>query len=294
MRGHLLAFDLRAAPDLAAVLRLLADEPGVWQPFAGGTDLMVLFEAGKLAPGKYISLWNVKELRGITVTPQALTLGALTTYADVQAHPILQSEFPLLCRAAESTGGIATQNRGTLGGNIANASPAADTPPALLVYDAALDLISVRGTRRVPYDRFHSAYKVMDLRADEIIGSITLPRQARSQGASIEMYRKVGTRKAQAISKVCVAAAAALEDGVVRDVRIACGSVGPVVIRCRTAEAALRGRVPDEARAFAAAAALEEDITPVDDIRSTARYRLHVARNLLIQFVKERLIRRTH
>jgi CO/xanthine dehydrogenase FAD-binding subunit len=294
MRGHLPAFDLRAAPDLAAVLRLLADEPGAWHPFAGGTDLMVLFEAGKLAPGKYISLWNLAELRGITVTPQALTLGALTTYADVQAHPVLQSEFPLLCKAAEGTGGIATQNRGTLGGNIANGSPAADTPPALLVYDAALDLISVRGARRVPYDRFHSAYKVMDLREDEIIGSITLPRQERSPGGWTEMYRKVGTRKAQAISKVCVAAAAALEDGVVRDVRIACGSVGPVVIRCRTAEAALRGRVPDEALASAAAAALEEDITPVDDIRSTARYRLHVARNLLIQFVKERLIRRTH
>jgi CO/xanthine dehydrogenase FAD-binding subunit len=161
----------------------------------------------------------------------------------------------------------------------------------LLVYDAALDLISVRGSRRVPYDRFHSAYKVMDLRDDEIIGSITLPRR---QGSWIEMYRKVGTRKAQAISKVCVAAAAALENGRVRDVRIACGSVAPVVIRCRTAEAALRGRVPDEALASVAAAALEEDITPVDDLRSTARYRLHVARNLLIKFVRERLIGRTH
>ena len=291
MRGHLPGFDLRAVRDLAAVLRLLADEPGVWRPFAGGTDLMVLFEAGKLPHGKYISLWNLAELRGITVTPEALTLGALTTYTDVQAHPLLQSEFPLLCRAAEGTGGIATQNRGTLGGNIANASPAADTPPGLLVYDAALDLISVRGSRRVPYDRFHSAYKVMDLRDDEIIGSITLPRR---QGSWIEMYRKVGTRKAQAISKVCVAAAAALENGRVRDVRIACGSVAPVVIRCRTAEAALRGRVPDEALASVAAAALEEDITPADDLRSTARYRLHVARNLLIKFVRERLIGRTH
>lgn len=294
MRGHLPAFDLRGAPDLPAVLRLLADEPGVWRPFAGGTDLMVLFEAGKLASGKYISLWNLAELRGITVTPEALTLGSLTTYADVQAHPVLRSEFPLLCRAAEATGGVATQNRGTLGGNIANASPAADTPPALLVYDAALELISVRGIRRVSYDRFHSAYKVMDLRDDEIIASITLPRPEQRDGSWIEMYRKVGTRKAQAISKVCVAAAAALEGGVVRDVRIACGSVGPVVIRCRAAEGALRGRVADEALASAAAAALTEDITPLDDIRSTARYRLHVAQNLLIQFVRERLIRRTH
>ena len=124
------------------------------------------------------------------------------------------------------TGGIATQNRGTLGGNIANASPAADTPPALLVYDAALELISVRGARRVPYDRFHTGYKVMDLarRRDHREHHAAARHES---GASIEMYRKVGTRQAQAISKVCFAAAAALEGGVVRDVRIACGSVGP-------------------------------------------------------------------
>jgi CO/xanthine dehydrogenase FAD-binding subunit len=291
MRGHLPAFDLTAANDLNALLRLLVDEPGVWRPFAGGTDLMVLFEAGKLPPGKYISLWNVAELRGVSIAPHSVTLGALTTYADVQAHPVLQSEFPLMCRAAEGTGGIATQNRGTLGGNIANASPAADTPPALLIYDAELELISARGTRRVPYDRFHLAYKVMDLRDDEIIASITLPRR---QGSWTEMYRKVGTRRAQAISKVCVAAAATLDSGMIREIRIACGSVAPVVVRCRRAEAALRGRVPDDALASAAAEALSEDIAPVDDIRSTARYRLHVARNLLIQFVTERLIRRTH
>ena len=148
----------------------------------------------------------------------------------------------MLARAAAETGGVATQNRGTLGGNIANASPAADSPPALLVYDAELELISVRGSRRVPYDRFHTGYKKMDLAADEIIRSITIPRGRRGW---IESYRKVGTRKAQAISKICFAAAADLDGGVVRDVRLALGSVAPTVVRCAHAEAALRGRTLD-------------------------------------------------
>jgi CO/xanthine dehydrogenase FAD-binding subunit len=197
----------------------------------------------------------------------------------------------LLCRAAEQTGGVATQNRGTIGGNIANASPAADTPPALLVYDAELELISARGTRSVFYHQFHSGYKVMDLKDDEIIKSITLPRGRHSW---IQTYRKVGTRRAQAISKVCFAAAADLEGVVVRDVRIALGSVAPAVVRCRGAESALRGRALDETLAAGASVALADDIAPIDDIRSTARYRLHVARNLLIEFVTELLSRRTH
>jgi CO/xanthine dehydrogenase FAD-binding subunit len=291
VRSYLPAFDLQAPKSLRAVLRMLADEPGVWRPFAGGTDLMVLFEAGKLPPGKYVSLWGLKELGGIAVATDTVTLGALTTYDDVLGHPVLRSEFPLLCRAAEQTGGAATQNRGTLGGNIANGSPAADTPPALLVYDAELELVSARGSRRVPYDRFHSGYKVMDLKADEIIKTITLPR---GRGSWIQAYRKVGTRRAQAISKVCFAAAAELDGQVIRDVRIAFGSVAPAVVRCPSTETALRGQTLDDKLAAVASIALAQDIAPIDDIRSTARYRLRVAQNLLIQFVTETLSRRTH
>jgi CO/xanthine dehydrogenase FAD-binding subunit len=291
VRSYFPAFDLQAPKDLSAVLQMLAGEPGAWRPFAGGTDLMVLFEAGKLPPGKYVSLWGLKELSGIVVATNSVTLGALTTYSDVLAHPLLGSEFPLLCRAAEQTGGAATQNRGTLGGNIANASPAADTPPALLVYDAKLELISARGSRHVPYERFHSGYKVMDLKADEIIKSITLPR---GRGAWIQAYHKVGTRKAQAISKICFAAAADLDGQVIRDVRIAFGSVAPAVVRCPDAESALRGRTLDDTLAAVASHALAHDIAPIDDMRSSARYRLQVARNLLIQFVSETLSRRPH
>jgi CO/xanthine dehydrogenase FAD-binding subunit len=284
MRGYLPAYDLRAPKDLSAALRTLADEPGAWRPFAGGTDLMVLLEAGKLPRGRYLSLWNLNELRGIDVSDGAVTMGALTTYADVLAHPVLREEFPLLCQAAAETGGVATQNRGTLGGNIANASPAADSPPALLVYDAELELISVRGPRRVPYERFHTAYKAMDLAADELVGAIRISRGRRGW---IQSYRKVGTRGAQAISKVCFAAAAAVDDGIVRDVRLALGSVAPTVVRCVLAESAVRGRGLDEALVAAAGDALARDIAPIDDVRSTARYRLRVAQNLLIQFLEE-------
>src|SRR5204863_4658111 len=129
------------------------------------------------------------ELRGITEEADGLRLGAMTTYTEIMEHPTVQRDFPLLCRAAAETGAVATQNRGTLGGNIANASPAADSPPALLVYDAELEIASARGSRRVPYERFHLGYKAMDLRADEIIKSITLPR---ARGSWIQAYRKVG------------------------------------------------------------------------------------------------------
>ena len=291
MKTWLRPFTLETPKDLETALRLLSRDPGVWHPFAGGTDLMVLLEFGKLTPGNYLSIWGLDELRGITVTPEHIVLGAVTTYTDVLSHPVLRAECPLLCAAARQTGGIATQNRGTLGGNIANASPAADSPPALLAYDAELELRSIDGVRRVPYDRFHSGYKVMDLAPGEIIHRIILPRRA---SAWHQTYKKVGTRAAQAISKVCLAAAMNLDGRRVLDARIALGSVAPTVVRCVEVEATLRGRMLDADLMAAAAAALPRDVTPIDDLRSTARYRLRVAQNLLIQFLTESLLGRTH
>lgn len=281
MRSFLPAYQLAAPDTLGEALSLLASAPGVWRPFAGGTDLMVLLEAGRLPEGRYVGLWKLRELRTIETHDQGVALGALTTYTDVLAHAELREHFPLLGSAAQETGGVATQNRGTLGGNIANASPAADTPPALLVYDAELELISSRGTRRVPYDRFHLGYKQLDLAADELIARIHLPRRARTWR---QFYRKVGTRRAQAISKVCIASAIDLgPDGVVRDLRLAFGSVAPVPIRARTTEERLRGRRLDQDALRDAQDALAMDITPIDDLRSTARYRQAIARRLLAE-----------
>ncbi len=218
------------------------------------------------------------------MTDDEVVLRALTTYSEIRAHHVLAAEFPLLVAAARETGGIATQNRGTLGGNIANASPAADTPPALLVYDASLDSISSQGTRQVPYAAFHTGYKTIDLHADELIAAVRLPRRGRW---THQQYRKVGTRRAQAISKVCFAGALEVHDGVVTDVRLALGSIAPVSLRATGAEAAVRGRHLDPDTIAAAEAALTRDIAPIDDVRSTATYRRVVAMNLLKGFLTE-------
>jgi CO/xanthine dehydrogenase FAD-binding subunit len=283
MRSYLPGYEMSKLRDLGAVLETLAREPGVQKPFAGGTDLMVLLEAGKLAHRRFLSVWGLPELCGIEETPEHVTLGALTTYTQVQRNPTLRREFPLLCRAAFETGGIATQNRGTLGGNIANASPAADSPPALLVYDAEIELVSANGARWVRYDGFHTGYKTMDLRPDELIRGIRLRRAMRSWR---QYYRKVGTRRAQAISKVCVAAAAELEGDAIRDVRIALGSVAPTVLRAAKTETFLRRHTLDEETIRAAQEELARELAPIDDLRSTARYRRRVAQNLLGKFLR--------
>src|SRR5687768_9194605 len=190
MRAYVPNYQLTTPRSLNDVLSLLATEPGVWKLFAGGTDLMVLLEAGKLPHRNYINIWHLAELRGIEINDAHITLGALTTYTDVQAHEVLRKEFPMLCQAASETGGLAIQNRGTLGGNIVNASPAADSLPALLVYDAELELISTAGSRWVPYHDFHTGYKEMIIRADELLARIRLPR---TKAPLTHFYRKVGT-----------------------------------------------------------------------------------------------------
>lgn len=282
MRSRLTDYELRPARSLDDVLQLLASEPGTWTPFAGGTDLMVLLEAGKLPPRRFVDLWSVPDLRGIVASADAIAIGAMVTYTELLESDVVARELPLLGLAAKETGAVAIQNRGTVGGNIANASPAADLPPALLVYDAVIEVGSVRGRRHVPYAAFHRGYKQMDLAPDELILSVNVPR---GQTLSKQQYRKVGTRRAQAISKVCFAAAAEVDDGTVRDVRIAFGSVAPTVVRARTAESALIGRRLDAPTIAAACAALGRDITPIDDVRSTASYRLRVASNLLEDFL---------
>jgi CO/xanthine dehydrogenase FAD-binding subunit len=284
MRAFIPNYQLITPKSLSDALGLLAREPGVWQPFAGGTDLMVLLESGKLPHQNYLNIWNLAELRGIEVSAQHVTLGALVTYTEVQSHPILREEFPMLARAASETGGLAIQNRGTLGGNIVNASPAADSPPALLAYNAELELLSVHGARWVPYQSFHTGYKQTTRQPDELLGHIRLPRLWPDLQ---HYYRKVGTRKAQAISKVCLAATARLDEGRVDHIRIALGSVAPVPLRCRQTEAVLQGATLNEGTIEKAKAELSREIVPIDDIRSTRNYRLRVSLNVLDDFLRQ-------
>ncbi len=281
MRAYLPAYELRVPRSLTEALGLLASEPGVWQPFAGGTDLMVLLEAGKLSHKRFLSLSKLADFKGIEVTPGAVTLGAMTTYTEIQNHPVLQSDFPLLCAAARETGSVATQNRGTLGGNIVNASPTADSPPALLVYDAKIELVSQSHVRWLPYHGFHTGYKKMQMAPGELLRAVRLPRR---KTIWKQHYRKVGTRKAQAISKVCFAGAALVEAGTISDVRIAVGSVAPIVLRAVRTEALLCGAKFSAMNVASARDTLASEISPIDDIRSTAEYRRRVAQNLLEEF----------
>jgi CO/xanthine dehydrogenase FAD-binding subunit len=283
VRSFIPGYEMQTPPNLAAALDRLSAESGAWRPFAGGTDLMVLLEAGKLPHKKFLNILPLPELRGIDATACEVSIGALTTYTDVRRHAVLSHEFPLLARAASETGSLATQNRGTVGGNIANGSPAADTPPALLVYDAVLDLISSRGRRSVPYGDFCSGYKQMDLRPDELIERIRLPRGIQR---TAQYYRKIGTRRAQAISKVCLAGTAQIRDGRLADIRIALGSVAPMAVRAPQTEALLRGQSLSPSLSSQARESLTREIAPIDDIRSTSDYRLRVAQNLLAEFLE--------
>jgi len=245
---------------------------------------MVLLEAGKLLHKNYVNIWRLNELRGIEVTRDKITLGALTTYSEVQANDIVRDEFPMLCQAAKETGGIAIQNRGTLGGNIVNASPAADAPPALLAYDAELLLVSKQGERTIPYSSFHRGYKQMDIRPGELVRAIRLPRSTK---ALTHYYRKVGTRKAQAISKVCFAAVGRVVNNHSERVRIALGSVAPIPLRCTRTENLINDRPLDAETIAAAKEMLANEIVPIDDVRSTKTYRSRVAVNLLEDFLTQ-------
>jgi CO/xanthine dehydrogenase FAD-binding subunit len=285
MRAYVPQYHLITPTSLNHALTMIGFEPEVWKPFAGGTDLMVLLEAGKLPHHNYVNIWPLRELRGIDVTDEHVTLGALTTYTEVQANDVLHREFPMLCQAASETGGLAIQNRGTLGGNIVNASPAADSPPALLAYDAEIELISLSGSRWLAYDTFHTGYKQMNIRPNELLARIRLPRH---RAELKHYYRKVGTRKAQAISKVCLAAVARMEDGRIADTRIALGSVAPVVLRCKQTENSLRGNELNDDTIKLARATLMSEIAPIDDVRSTAEYRRRIAANLLVQMLSAR------
>ena len=284
MRAYPAEYELVAPRTLPAVLSLLAREPGAWLPIAGGTDVMVQYSAGKLSARRLVSIWNLPELRQIEVFADEIQIGAGCTYTDLREHEVISREFSLLSSSASWTGGIANQNRGTIGGNIANASPAADSLAALLVYGAELALISARGERRVPYRSFHIDYRKTQLAPDELIRAICLKKQFSGYYAHA---RKVGARNAQAIAKVCLAALGRMTNGVVDDIRLAMGSVAPVPLRLTQTERIAKGKRIDPRLVQLARTTAAAEVRPIDDLRSTARYRAAVAGNLVAEFLEQ-------
>jgi len=239
VRANPTDYQLVSPGSLDGVLSLLAREPGQWTPIAGGTEIMVQYGTGRLRQRQFVNIFGLKELTEISVTPEAIRIGAGVTYTTIRTHAEVSAALPLLARAASWTGSIANQNRGTLGGNLVNGSPAADSPPALLVYEASVELISVRGIRSIPYVEFHTGYKQSTLAPDELVLAITIPRPA----DGLRQYlRKVGPRNAMAISKVALAGVAMLDGDILRNPRVAIASVYHSPFRCFKTEAVLADR----------------------------------------------------
>jgi CO/xanthine dehydrogenase FAD-binding subunit len=267
-------------------LSLLADAPASWRPLAGGTDLMVQI-AGEIGepPDRVLDIWALDELRGIAMDGDALVIGALTTYTEIRQSPAVADALPALAEAAATIGAAQIQNRGTLGGNAINASPAGDTLPLLLATDAELVLASAaRGERSVRATEFWPAYRATARQPDELLVRIRIPvlrdRTVR--------FRKVGTRRAQAISKVVMAVAwRATDRAAWTDVRVALGSVAATPIRASATEAVLEGAEPTRDTAARAAGTLESEIEPIDDVRSTADYRRAVAGRVLHRMIRD-------
>jgi xanthine dehydrogenase small subunit len=267
---------------LSEALALCAE--GGWRPLAGGTDLMVQLEAdvGE-SPERVLDLSRLEELRGVSTDGYEVLVGAMTTYTELRQSPVISARLRALAEAAATIGAAQIQNRGTIGGNICNASPAGDTLPVLLAVDAIFECGSVGGIREVPAREFWTGYRQTALRDDELLVRI---RFAVDRARHVR-YRKVGTRAAQAISKVVLALSYRDDDGTWRDVRVALGSVAPTTIRATQTEAVLEGTRPAESVANEAARVLAEEISPIDDVRSTADYRRSVSARVLHRLLRE-------
>ncbi len=255
-------------------------------PIAGGTDLMVAWNAGGFAGRTFLDLSPIVAWSRVRHAKDALVVGSLVTHTDLLRHPFVRRRFPLLALSCATVGGVQIQNRGTIGGNVANASPAGDTFPPLAVYEAAVVVVSAGGRREIPFLEFFAGPKRSRLAPGELIESLRIPLPARPPKRA--MFRKVGTRAAQAISKTVAAGLLWLKrDGTVEELRFALGSMAPSVRRLRSAEAFLKGQRLTPAVVREAVALVSEDVSPIDDVRSTAEYRLAVSRNLLFRFLNE-------
>ena len=262
---------------LAEALEVRAAHPD-YMVMAGCTDLMVNANHRE-APVGILDLWRLPELGGVTVDASGARIGAGTTWLEVQRAAPLAPWSPLIA-AAREIGALQILARGTLGGNVGTSSPVGDSLPALLALDATIEVASVRGARRIPYREFCTGYRKTALAADELIIAAHLPPIAPRTRLT---WKKVGTRRAQSISKVMGAAAIVVTEGLVTDARVALGAVADRPIRIAEIELAVRGLAPAEAAA-AARQTLPAVLRPIDDVRSTAAYRLDVAANLVARF----------
>jgi CO/xanthine dehydrogenase FAD-binding subunit len=265
---------------------LLAERGGNAKIIAGGTDLMVLMNAHQLDAAEFIDIWRLNELRGITDEGDTIRIGALTTYTQLIKSPLIRQSVPALVEASRTIGAIQIQNRGTIGGNIVNASPAGDSLPVLAAFDAEVEIGSSRGVRRVAFNQFYTGYRQTVMEPDELLLAVRLPKLKADERS---FFFKVGTRRAQAISKVVLAMKAQVADGMIKSIGIGIGSVAPTVIRATQAEKSLTGAPLDRDRFQQACQMIPQDISPITDMRSTEHYRRTVARNAMAKLLNQLL-----
>ena len=268
---------------LSEALRILADSPGA-MPVAGCTDLMVVDHATGRHHAAVVDVLKLPELRGIHLSDAGLDIGAATTFTQLRGDAQIRAHAPILAEIAGTIGALQIQNRATLGGNIANASPAGDSLPVLLALGASLVLAGPTGEREVPYDAFHLGYRKTALRPGELITRVRIPKAGADAFTAV---KKVGTREAQAISKVLVAFYAETAGGRLGEVRIGAGSVAATPVRLRDTEALITGQRVTDGLARDAAETARREVTPIDDVRSSAPYRHFALGQVVLRMVME-------
>lgn len=277
---------VQSPSSLAEAYTILSERGGAAKVIAGGTDLMVLMNAHLLETGEFLNIWGIDELRGIEDEGDALRIGALTTYTQLIKSELIKQYAPSLVAASRTIGAIQIQNRGTIGGNIVNASPAGDSLPVLAAYDADVEVGSARGTRRVPFNQFYTGYRRSVLEPDELVLAVLLPKLRQGE---VDFFWKVGTRRAQAISKTVMACKARVDNQNINSISIAVGSVAPTVVRALQTEGLLTGASISAELIEAARKLIAEEISPITDLRSTEHYRRTVTGNVLAKFLRQLL-----
>lgn len=283
-----MSFDptVQSPATLAEAYALLSESGRSMKVIAGGTDLMVLMNAHMLDAAEFLDIWRVDELRGITDEGEALRVGALMTYTQLIRSELIQRHVPALVAASRTIGAIQIQNRGTIGGNIVNASPAGDSLPVLAAYDAEVEIGSERGTRRVAFNEFYAGYRRTMLQTDELVVAVRIPKLKEGER---DFFWKVGTRRAQAISKTVLAARARMSGETIETISIGVGSVAPTVVRAPQTERLLTGATITPALMEQARHMIAQEITPISDLRSTEHYRRTVTGNVLVKFLRQLL-----
>lgn len=274
--------DFLSPKNLSEALELRKKNPD-YNILAGGTDICVLMNSGILKPLGLINICGVEELKGIKETKDSVEIGALTTYTELIKNELVQKNFQALVESCKTIGAVQIQNRGTIGGNIMNASPAGDTLPVLLVYDALIEVKNTKGSRQIKFTDFYKGYRKAALEKDEIVTKITIPKTKRGEKSA---FIKIGTRRAQAISKVMGAFRMQLDGEEVAFTTIAFGSVAPVPVRLYKTEEYLLGKKLTENVISGAAKIASNEASPIDDIRSTSKYRRHICGVLVKRFLE--------